>query len=235
VIGCNITHARLMLESGQRVEELARAGNPQEQLVASRILESPAVWQPWENEHAGLMRTVSQQRRPPLQVTALKSACFSLIHRKALFEHLRNRQVRGQARQQIVNFFHRNRRYGHALITEHESYLRSACSYLCSSHVGSAVILDGVFLDPMRRYEELYAEYFQAFCEGFLSSNEEAPPVRALLPYLKYQVTQQRIAVMAMPAITPAALRDAALRRPTGDTQKLRVDALRAQSRDRSA
>jgi hypothetical protein len=224
-----------MLESGQRVEEVARTGNPHEQLVASRILECPAVWQVWENEHAGLMRTVSQQRRPPLQITALKSTCFSLIHRKALFEHLRKRQVRGQARQQIVGFFYRNRSYGHALIAEHENYLRSACSYLCSSYVGSAVILDGVFLDPMQRYEELYAEYFQAYCEGFLSSCEAAPPVRALLPYLKYQITQQRLAVMAMPAITPAACRDAALRRPTGDTEKLRVDALRAQIRDRSA
>jgi len=223
-----------MLESGQRVEEVARTGNPQEKLVASRILESPAVWQIWENEHAGLMRTVSQQRRPPLQVAALKSACLSLIHRKALFEHLRNRQVRGQARKQLVRFFHCSRGYGHALIAEHESYLRSACSYLCSSHVGSAVILDGVFLDPMRRYEELYAEYFRAFCEGFLSSNQAASPISALLPYLKHQITQQRLAVMAMPAITPAALRDAALRRPTGDTEKLRVDALRAQFRDQS-
>jgi len=37
-----------------------------------------------------------------------------------------------------------------------------------------------------------------------------------------------------MPAITPAVLRDAALRRPTGDTETLRVDALRAQFRDQS-
>ncbi len=169
--------------------------------------------------------------RPPRQALTLKSTCFSLIHRKALFEHLRDQRVYGRARAKLLYFFHQSRGYSRALVEEHETYLLSECSYICSSHVGSAVMRDGVFEDPMRHYEELYKEYFRLFCEGTIASGDSAASSRALLPYLKYQIKEQRLAVLAMPRRTPSLLRDAALRRPTGDTEKLRVDALRANFR----
>ena len=50
---------------------------------------------------------------------------------------------------------------------------------------------------------------------------------------LKFQINEQRLAVLAMPRRTPSLLRDAALRRPTGDTERLRVDVLRANFRKR--
>jgi hypothetical protein len=223
-----INHERLMQASGQFVESLARSGAPQERLVANRILDSQSVWVRWESEHSGLMRTVAQQQRVPGQITVLKVACFSLIHRKALFEHLRDQQLRGRVRHQLLRFFHRTHGYSQALVSEHDSYLRSACSFLCSSHVGSAVMIDGVFQDPMRRYEELYAEYFRAFCEGYVISEEgEQTASQALLPYLKMQIAEQRRVVLELPRVTPYVLPDAALRRPTGDTQVLRADAIR--------
>lgn len=217
-----------MQESEQCVQEAARDGAPFVQLVANRILESSAVWSRWENEHAVLMRTVSDQRRPTHQVSALKATCFSLIHRKALFEYLRDQRVRGADRRQILQFFHRTSGYTHAAIAEHENYLRSACSYLCSGQVGDVVIGDGVFQHPMRRYEELFGEYFKLFCESSKTDASEADSARVLLPYLRFQLKEQRLAVLAMPRITPAVHRDAKLRQRTGDTVKLRVDALRA-------
>jgi hypothetical protein len=231
VLHSDVTHAQLMQVSEQRLEAAVRAGSPQERLVASRVMDSPSVWLRWENEHAGLMRAVALQRRPPRQANTLKSTCFSLIHRKALFEHLRVQQVHGRAREKLLHFFHQSRGYSRALIDEYETFLLSACSYMCSSHVGSAVIRDGVFEDPMRRYEELYQEYFRLFCEGTILEGDAAASSKALLPYLKYQINEQRLAVLTMPRRTPSLLRDAALRRPTGDTEKLRVDALRANFR----
>lgn len=194
-----MTHTQLMRESEQCIEEAARNGGPVEQLVAGRIIESPVVWSRWENEHAALMRTVSEHRRPSNQIAALKAACFSLIHRKALFEHLRDQQIRGDARRQILQYFHRTAGYTHAAITEHEIYLRSAGSFLCSEQVGGVVIRDGVFLDPMQRYQELYAEYFKLFCDGILGLEPAASSSIALLPYLRYQLAEQRRAVLAMP------------------------------------
>jgi hypothetical protein len=224
-----MTHTRLMRESEQCVEAAARRGGPVEQLIAGRILESPVIWSRWENEHAALMRTVAEHRRPSNQVAALKAACFSLIHRKALFEHLRDQQIRGDARRQILQYFHRTTGFTHAAITEHEIYLRSACSFLCSEQVGGVVIRDGVFLNPMQRYEELYAEYFKLFCDSIVENETVASSSHALLPYLRYQLAEQRKAVLAMPRITPVVARDAALRTRTGETVKMQVDALRAQ------
>jgi hypothetical protein len=223
-----INHERLMQTSGRFVESLARNGAPHEMLVANRILDSQSVWVRWENEHARLMRTVVQHSQLTGQVSALKSACFSLIHRKALFEHLRDEQLRGRARQQLVRFFHSTRGYSEALVSEHDSYLRSACSFLCSSHVGSTVMIDGVFQDPMQRYQQLYAEYFKAFCEGY-AINEDGGQAgsKALLPLLKRQIAEQRRIVLDLPRLEPNILAEPALRRPTGDTERLRADAVR--------
>jgi hypothetical protein len=226
-----ITHARLMQESEGRLEALARTGTPAESFVARRVVETPAVWMRWANEHSTLMRSVASQRRPARQSVALKRACFSLVHRKALFEHLRQAQVGGQARQQLLGFFHRTRGYTQAMIAEHDNYLRSAGSYLCTSYLGSAVVRDGVYQDPLRRYEKLYREYFRLFCDGLLVETATEPSSASLLPYLKYQIRELRLAIIAMPRRTPALFREDALRTPTGDTEKLRVDALRADFR----
>jgi hypothetical protein len=221
-------HSLLMNESGRFVETAARSGAPQEQLIASRILDNPTSWIRWEHRHADLLRPVTEQHRPPAQSAALKLTCFSLIHRKALFEYLRDWNVRGRERKQLLGFFHRTIGYSAAVIAEHENYLASACSFMCTSHVGCAIIHDGAFQDPMRHYEELYAEYFRTYCEGYATTDEEAAAAsRALLPYLKYQLAEQRQAVLDMPRVAPSALYDAALRQPTGDTVRLRVDPRR--------
>ena len=222
-------HSRWMDESGRFVETVARSGAPPEQLIASRILDNPTVWSRWEQQHAELLRPATRQRQLPRQSATLKATCFALIHRKALFEHMRDHEVRGRSRHQLLAFFHRTRGYSAAVIAEHDNYLQSACSFMCSSHVGCSLIRDGVFQDPMRRYEELYAEYFRAFCDGYVINDEVAGGAsRALLPYLKYQLAEQRRAVLAMPRVVPSLLYDASLREPTGETVELRVDALRA-------
>jgi len=225
----SMTHEQLMQVSERRLQDTARAGSATERYVASRVLEFPSLWTRWEHEHSTLMRTVTAPRNAARQSARLKRACFSLIHRKALFEHLRDRQIGGPARQRLLLFFHRTRGYSQAMITEHGNYLRSACSYLCSSYVGSAVIRDGVYEDPMRRYEDLYSEYFRLFCEGTLEDGSAAASADSLLPYLKYQIREHREAIMAMPRMTPSLLRDDALRPATGDTEMLRMDALRAE------
>jgi hypothetical protein len=231
VLGSAITHARLMQVSEERLEQAAQEGSPQDRLIASRVIDRPSAWVLWQSEHARLMRAVAVQRRTPGQISTLKSACFALIHRKALFEHLRDQKVSGVARQQLLHFFHPSRGYSHALAAEYESYLRAACSYLCSSHVGTALINDGVFQDPLQRYEALYAEYFRMFCEGKVATDKTVSDHRDILPYLKHQITELRQAILNMPRSVASVLREDALRRPTGDTEKLRVDALRARFR----
>jgi len=217
-----VDHKRLMRESTDCVESALRSTDPIEHLVATRVLESPSIFHTWETEHSGLMREVANTGFKRTQAALLKKATFRLIHRKALFEYLRDQRVRGNDRQRIVLAFHPSKDYTRSVIAEHEVYLRKACSFLCTSHVGAHVVHDPGFFDPMRHYQALYAEYFQIFCRvrfGTVSADEE--PQSELLPLLKFQLEECRKAIMFPQPDKDWARREAELRESTGDTVRL--------------
>lgn len=219
-----ITHARLMSASEQCVEESLRSDDPQRRLIASRILDDPASWRRWETEHAAMMRVVADHRRADVQIAELKNASFQLVHTKAPFDYLREQQIRGEARRLVVAHLRPSRSYTEALLTEHAAYLRAACSFLCTNHIGVTVALDGVFEDPMHRYEELYSDYFRAYCSATVdvANDDDRDAQRALLPYLKLKLSEYRRALLRMPPLHPGLLIEPELRQKTGDTQKLR-------------
>lgn len=216
-----------MRESEDRVDRAVQSLDPGERMVAGRILGIPHLQRAWTAEHSALLQGVADERRPSDQVAALKVTSFKLIHRKALFEYLRSRPVTRQERKRVLTFFHPTRGATDAFIAEHHEYLRSACSYLCTSYLGRVVIGDGTFEDPFATYEDLHTEYFRAFCDVALGSAEEGEvdSVRALLPYLKHRLTELRLAILALPHSKPRLLEEAYLRRPTNDTVKLRRPA----------
>jgi hypothetical protein len=76
-------HAILMAESESRVEMSMFSRSPAD-VVAKRVLERPDIYRRWETEHARLLRPVSEQGRMPLQIVALRTAAFTLVHRRAL-------------------------------------------------------------------------------------------------------------------------------------------------------
>jgi hypothetical protein len=218
----SIHHERLMRESTDRVESALRSDNSIEQLIASRLLESPAIFRVWENEHSGLMREVANTGFRRTQAALLKKATFRLIHRKALFEYLRDQRIRGSARQRIVLAFHPTQDYTRSVIAEHEVYLRKACSFLCTSHVGANVVHDPSFFDPMTHYQTLYAEYFELFCRMHVGrASDDTDPQSELLPLLKYQLEECRKAIMLPQPERDWLRREAELREPTGDTVRL--------------
>jgi len=222
VRGICVDHKRLMRESTDRVANALRSSDPFEQLVASRLLESPTIFQTWENEHSGLMRGVANTGFRRTQAALLKKATFRLIHRKALFEYLRDQRVRGSARERIVLTFHPTQDYARSVIAEHEVYVRKACSFLCTSHVGANVVHDPGFFDPMKHYQALYAEYFKIFCRAhFDSASTDTEPQSELLPLLKYQLEECRFAIMHPQPGKEWWGREAELREPIGDTVRL--------------
>jgi hypothetical protein len=224
-----ISHAQLMRESTDRVEIALHGNEPHEQIVAGRILDDVVSWQRWESEHAGLMRRVADGGRLRDQLSVLKQTAFQLIHRKALFEYLRDHAVRGTARMRILTHFHPASGYTHAMVAEHGIYLRSSCSHFCASYIGGDVAQDLEFLEPMRRYEELYAEYFAAYCGvHFRAEGVELAPQAALLPLLKQQLDETRRAFLDPRRERPRFSRELELRRRTGETQPLDVRSLRA-------
>jgi hypothetical protein len=218
-----LSESRLMRESEQCLQDAARTGDERQQLVAERILGSVNLWCRWEVEHKALVRGVASFTGTDAQSIALRSAGLGLIHRKALFEYLRTNHLRDAARRRVICYFRGSLQYSDAVISEHGHYLRSAGSHLCAHHLGVAVLMDGTFQSPVARYEELYTEYFQAFCENLIGVDAEAAAQqRSMLPLLKHEVTRLHASILTLPRTKVDLDYEALLRRPTGDTQRLK-------------
>jgi hypothetical protein len=213
-----MSQARLMRLSTDRVEAALKYGENSEQLLARRVMESPASWGQWERAHADLMRRVASCNAR-LQVEELKQTTLRLLHGKALFQQLRRAEVRGEQRVRLMAHFRPGRSFEAAMISEHGEYLRKALSFLCTHHLGADLVGDPAFIDPMQRYEELYCEYFDLYCQSLLGIETESQS--ALLPLLKHQLGLQRTAVLDPRGAQFFLRQEATLRRPTGDTQRL--------------
>jgi hypothetical protein len=200
------------------VEAALRGGENSDQLLARRIMESAANWAQWERAHSDLMRRVAD-RPARSQVEELKQTTLRLLHGKALFQQLRRAEVRGDQRVRLLAHFRPGRSFEAAMISEHGEYLRKALSFLCTHYVGADVLGDPAFIDPLQRYEELYCEYFNLYCRALLREGSESQS--ALLPLLKHQLSVQRAAVLDPRGAQSFLRREAALRRPTGDTERL--------------
>jgi hypothetical protein len=215
-----LSHARLMRLSTDHVEAALKNGENGEQLLARRIMESATSWGQWERAHSDLMRRVAGCPAR-LQVEELKQTTLRLLHGKALFQQLRRAEVRGEQRVRLLAHFRPGRSFEAAMISEHGEYLRKALSFLCTNHLGADVVGDPAFIDPMQRYEELYCEYFDLYCRSLLGISQDGESQSALLPLLKHQLGVQRAAVLDPRGAQPFLKREATLRRPTGETQRL--------------
>jgi hypothetical protein len=218
-----ISHARLMRISTDCIEFASRSDDAKESLIARRILATPGTWHSWELEHSGLMRQLSEFSALRNQATALRHTALRLIHGKALFEYLRKHNVRGEERAQILSHFYPTRLYEHAVIAEHTLYLRKACSLMCANRVGTEVVLDGTFLDPMLQYETLYAEYFDLYCSTLRRREGVESASQRLLPLLKHQLNEWRWVILNPKRGLPHLRRETEIRRPLGDTQRMPV------------
>jgi hypothetical protein len=219
-------HSRLMEESEACLADTARAGPPDDMLVASRIIEHPAAYRVWEAEHDRLLRGVSDRGRLAAQMGALRSAAFSLIHRKALVEYLRDRNPSAANRHRLFSLFYGLRDYTNAVIAEHASFLRCSSSHLCLDHLAAHLMRDAAFDEPMQLYAEWYADYFRIFCDTALAETEAEKlalaPLEALKPLLKHRLREARDAILKLPEVPSTVWREVEIRRATGETQKLR-------------
>jgi hypothetical protein len=213
-----------MEESESRVERTANLQTPTDVLVSTRILERPAEFIRWEAHHDRLMRPVSAPRRLTDQMVALRSAAFTLVHRRALFEYLRDRRPAGPKRRKLLAVFYGCADYTNALLVEHGNFVRCSSSYLATQHLAEHLLHDPALDAPLKLYEEWYAEYFHAFCDSVLAETEEEMQAclaqESLKPLLKHRVTEARRAILAMP-LSPREWREVKIRQATGDTQQL--------------
>jgi hypothetical protein len=222
-----INQARLMEESELCVAETAKSGTPAQMLVASRLLAHPETYRRWESEHFQLMRRVSEHRYLNRQVVALRSTALSLMHRKAVFEYLQERQLTRQQRHRLMSMFHSLKDYAASLIAEHGNYVRGASSYWCSHHLARRLMKDSAFAEPLLLYQERYTDFFRVHCDVELAESESeqqaVAPMRLLQPLLKMQLAEARQEILSMAYRPEKVWREVEIRRPTGDTERLRA------------
>ena len=220
-------HAQLMEESEARVAMTVGYDSPADVLVARGVLQQPDTYRRWEAEHDRLMRAVSDQARFERQMVALRSTAFLLVHRKALFDYLRDRKIIGARRHRLFAHFYGYRDYTNAVLAEHGNYVRCSSSYLCTQYLAEHLMHDAAFDEPLQMYEQWYAEYFRTFCDAALADTENermaAAPMEALMPLLKHQLAEARKSILEMPQTPVEDWKEAQIRKRTGDTQKLRV------------
>jgi hypothetical protein len=225
-----------MEESEICVVEAARSGTPAQMLVASRLISHPDTFQRWEIEHAQLMSRISVRTYLHQQAVVLRSTAMTLLHRKAVFEYLQERQLSLAQRRRLMAMFHSMQDYSSSLIAEHTNYLRGASSYWCSHHLARRLTKDGVFAEPLHLYEERYSDYFRVFCDVALADTEAekqaVEPMRALQPLLKHQLKEARHEILTMPYQPEKVWHEVEIRKPTGDTQRLRTLGSRITARD---
>jgi hypothetical protein len=225
VLRSAISHARLMHVSSERIEAALRNEDAKEHDIAQRILATPATYNSWELDHSALMRQVADFGALRNQAGALRQMSLRLIHAKALFEYLKKHNSRGEERRHIITHFYPSRVFEEALVAEHAIYLRKACSLICAQHIGSALIFDDTFIDPMQHYEQLYTQYFDLYCSTLPTRKYDAVAgsQRSLLPLLKHQLNEWRWIILNPKRGLPQLQRESELRRSLGDTQRMQT------------
>ncbi len=218
------SHARLMEYSEEFVARTAQSGSSDEAHIATRVLQDVSLYRQWEQGHERLMRGVAATRRRSLQSLELKKISFLTLHRKAPFEYLRERQVTGQARRQLVRALFGAQVYTTCILREHTAYLSSACSYFCTDSLCGDLMREPAFCEALAQYESSYSEYYRAYCDSLLAEQAgETSPMQALLPYLRYQLKIIRDHMLSGASQQSEFTQLQALYNKVGDTQRLPV------------
>jgi hypothetical protein len=182
-----LQYDRLMWVSHSHVAATARDDNQENQVLALRLMQHPGTYSDWETRHSRLMQQVCQPVRLRAQVIKMRDTTLSLIHRRCVFEYLRERRITGAARHRYIALFYGTRDYATSMVIEHGHYTRSWVSASCSRFIGAEILRDPAFDAPLSAYEQWYGEYFRVFCDLQLMSTESVSTAceKALLPLLK--------------------------------------------------
>jgi hypothetical protein len=190
------TFEQLMDASDRRLTRVAASGAGADRLVAERITGCPSEYEGWEREHSQLMHRVAAHGRSIRQKNAMLGVAFELIHRKALFEYLRDKRVVGTDREKLFAYF-RATDYPKACVQEHTNYLRSAASFVCVRSIGTALLKEPAFDLPLGRYQAAYTRYFEACCQMVLESTDRPDPQYDVLKRQAEEIREELLGIAA--------------------------------------
>ncbi|MGH8166131.1 MAG: hypothetical protein ACREQ1_02770, partial [Woeseiaceae bacterium] len=97
------------------------------------------------------------------QVIALRDLEVRLVHRRALIDHIREHQLRGNNRERLFQVFYGPREFQDALLAEHRQYMLAVSSRVSTDHLID-VMSDPKSKSLLQTYETLYNRYFELYC-----------------------------------------------------------------------
>jgi hypothetical protein len=156
-------HKTLMDESEQALYAAAQQPSGSDARIAKQIISDVKTHGLWEARHAELVRPVAEQHGRAPQVIALRDLEVRLVHRRALFEHIREHQIRGEQRERLFQVFYGPREFQDAVLSEHRQYMLAVSSRVSADHLID-VMSDPVSKKLLADYEKLYARYFGLYC-----------------------------------------------------------------------
>ena len=163
-------HRKLMDESEYALRQACDSSSQRVSRIVNTIVGDSQKYRYWESNHAHLLLPVAEQNNRRRQIMALRKLEVQLVHRRALFNLIREQQIQGKARQKLFKLYRATRDYQDAVIAEHQQYMIAMSSRVSTDHLID-VMHDVDSKRLVQEYEESYANYFKLKC--FLAITEE--------------------------------------------------------------
>lgn len=190
----------LMNVSELRIEDIRWSGSELERQVVNRIFETPDSYDHWGSFHSGLMKSIGDGANRKEQFAKMRRTRFTLIHRQALFQYLRDSGVKGDKRAAVIRAFHDTTDYTRAVVMEHGRFLRSNSSLYCADHLAYSVLRDTRFTNGLAHYRQRYMEYFSMHCNWIIAEQKgEQYSMRRLIPETKQLLAGMQTRLLRMP------------------------------------
>lgn len=185
-------HKALMDESEQALWTAAEKDSGTESRIAKQILSDAKTHGLWEARHAELVRPVAEHNARVPQVLALRDLEVRLVHRRALIDHVREHQLRGEERERLFRVFYGPRDFQDAVLAEHRQYMLAVSSRVSADHLID-VMRDPASTRLVRRYEALYAKYFDLYCYVVSAQDREsADAAKVLMTHARREAEKVR-------------------------------------------
>lgn len=195
-----LSSAALMDASESRIDVLRHCASAEKRQVVERLVETPSTYSRWLSFHFGIMQKVAAGDSAGEQRLRLRKASFSLVHRQALFQHLRDARISGQARRAVFRAFHGDGNYARAVVAEHGLYLESNSSLYCAQHLDLSLLNDGQFAAQLDAYRDAYLEFFGLYCNWVIAEDKgQFYPFRPMFPDMKKQLLAMQSQLLALP------------------------------------
>jgi hypothetical protein len=204
-----LTPGVLMDASESWIEKIRWSDSADVRLVVDRLFDRPVTYSRWLSFHYDLMKKVAAGHTSKEQLLRLRTTSFNLLHRQALFEHIRTAKVTGADRETLFSALHASKSYARAVLAEHGRFLESNSSLYCTDYLEMFIRHDSAFGAVFADYRTRYMEFFAIYCGWVLAQYRGDDYCMApVIPEIKMQLLSLQRRIVAMPngAISHGAL-----------------------------